>query len=176
MKTLMATFAALLMLVGTLSANEEALDATRSHLSSFLHADYEKMGDSYASKVTLMPGHEFLKTEYGLTTEPGRRKAVEVERETLIRAMTKATEGQPDRPAEKIAGIFESLRFEVVAAPAGDFAATPPDPVGTPDSMLHFKIVEGDVLVKVSPPRGDFILLQLRHIDGAWRVIAEYLD
>jgi hypothetical protein len=83
--------------------------------------------------------------------------------------MTKAAEGRPVRPAAEIATLMESLEFEVLNAPVGDFVA--------PDSKLQFTIKEGDVLVKAAQPKGgDFILLQLREEEGAWRVVAEYLD
>ena len=164
------------MLVGALLANEKAIDASKTHLSTFLRADFKKLEDTYASKVVLMPGHEFLKIEYGLAATPGRKKMTEVERAKLIQAMLKAAEGRPARPADKIAAMMESLRFEVLKTTVGDLATQSSDPVGTPDSKLHFTIKEGDVLVKIAPPKGDFILLQVRQIDGAWRVVAEYLD
>ena len=60
----------------------------------------------------------------------------------------------------------------------GEFSIPAADPVGTPDSKLHFTIQRGDVLVKAAPGKGsgDFILLQLREVDGTWRVVAESLD
>ena len=176
MKTTTITVTALLMLVGALLANDNAVDASKAHLNAFLRADYKKLEDTYASKVVLMPGHEFLKVEYGFTKEPGRKQATEVERAKLIQAMMKAAEGQPARPADKIAAVMESLRFEVMETTLGDFATQSSDPVGTPDSKLHFTIKKGDVLVKAAPPKGDFILLQMRQADGAWRVVGEYLD
>ena len=169
MKTLTITITALLMLAGALLANDQAVDASKPHLDAVLRSDFKKLENTYASKVILMPGHEFLKTEYGLTAEPGRSKATEVERAKLIQAMTKAAEGRPVRPAAEIATLMESLEFEVLNAPVGDFVA--------PDSKLQFTIKEGDVLVKAAQPKGgDFILLQLREEEGAWRVVAEYLD
>lgn len=172
----MITVAALLMFGGALLADDKAVEASKSHLGNFLRADYKKLEDTYAPKVVLMPGHEFLKVEYGLTAEPGRMKAAEVERGKLTQAMSKAGEGRPARPADKIAALMESLTFEVLKTTVGDFAAGASDPVGTPDSKLHFTIKEGDVLVKAAPPKGDFILIQLRQEGGAWRVVAEYLD
>ena len=170
------TVTALLMLVGALLGNDKAVEASKAHLNAFLRADYKKLEDTYASKVVLMPGHEFLKVEYGFTAEPGRKQATEVERAKLIQTMIKATEGRPARPADKIAAMMESLQFEVLKTTPGDFAPQSSDPVGTPNSNLHFTIKEGDVLVKAAPPKGDFILLQMRQIDAAWRVVAEYLD
>ncbi len=78
--------------------------------------------------------------------------------------------------AEKIAAMMESLKFEALKTTLGDFATQSSDPVGTPDSKLHFTIKEGDVLIKAAPPKRDFILLQVRQVEGAWRVVAEYLD
>ena len=45
-----------------------------------------------------------------------------------------------------------------------------------PDGKLHFTVVKGDVVVKVSPPKGDFLLLHLRSTNGKWQVVSEYLD
>ncbi len=68
------------------------------------------------------------------------------------------------------------LRYEPLEIAEGDFAADPADPVKTSDGRLHFAIKKGDVLLNVSPPKGDFVLLQLRKGDGGWQVVSEYLD
>lgn len=172
----MLTVTAFLMIGETLLADDKAIEASKNHVNSFLRADYRKLEETYASKVVLMPGHEFLKMEYGLTAEPGRKKATEVECGKLIQTMMKAGEGRQPRPTDKIDALVESLRFDVLSSTVGDFSTQSSDPVGTPDSKLHFTIKEGDVLVKVAPSRGDFILLQLRQAEGRWRVVAEYLD
>jgi hypothetical protein len=176
MKTIAMTVTALLMLVGALLANDEAVAVSKAHMNAFLQSDYKKLEDTYASKVVLMPGHEFLKVGFGFATEPGRKQAMEVERAKVIQALTKASEGRPTRPADQIAAMMESLRFEVIKTTPGDFVMEASRPVATPDSKLHFTIKEGDVLVKATPPRGGFVLLQLRQADGAWRVVGEYLD
>lgn len=181
MKTLVTTATALLVLASTVLADDKAIESARSHLGNVLKADFKKLEESYAAEVTLMPGHEFLKPEYGLATAQGRSKATPVERKRLIDAMAKAAEGKPGRDPEKAAALMESLKFEALAVKAGDFVVGSSDPVGTPDSKLRFTIKEGDVLVKAAPPKGDFVLFQLRKDAGQWgdekwRVVAEYLD
>ena len=66
--------------------------------------------------------------------------------------------------------------FEILETKPGPFATDPPDPVNTPDGKLHFMIEDGDILFKVGPakPRkGDFLLFQLRPLEGSWKVVAE---
>ena len=72
--------------------------------------------------------------------------------------------------------MLKGLNYEALDAPPGEFAADPADPVDTPDGKLRFDIKQGDVLLKVSPPTGDFLLLQLRKIGNEWKVVAEYVD
>ena len=123
-----------------------------------------------------MPTHEFLKDDYGLVEEGVRAKGAVVDREQLLAVMEKAFEERPERPAEKIDKILASLKYELVEVTAGDFAIQASDSVGGEDGKLHFTIKEGDVLLKVFPPKGDFILLHLRENEGKWKVVSEYLD
>ena len=59
MKATTITFTALLMFIGTLSANDKAVEASKAHLSAVLLADYKKLEDTYNSKVVLMPVSSF---------------------------------------------------------------------------------------------------------------------
>ena len=175
MKSLLAF--SLLLLAPLCHAEDGAIEAAKKHLGYTLKkSDHEKLGKTYAPTVTLMPGHEFLKEEYGLAGEDGRDKGAEVDRAKLIAAIVKASADRPDRPADRIEKKLGRLAFEIIEAKEGDFATDASDPVGTPDGKLHFSIEKGDVLLKASPGGGDFILLHLRKIDGSWMVASEYLD
>jgi len=175
MKTLL-TILSFIAFVQFCSADEQAIATAKSHLSSNLKSDVEELNKSYSPKIMLMPGHEFLKEEYGLAEPGGRATGLEVERGNLLAAMKKAANGRPERRADRIEKLLATLRYQVIEAEAGDFITAPSDPVGTPDGKLHFAIKAGDVLIKVSPPKGDFILLHLRKHDGAWKIVSEYLD
>lgn len=175
MKTVI-TILCFLAFIQFCSADEQAITTAKSHLSSNLKSDVEELNKSYAPKIILMPGHEFLKEEYGLAEAGGRATGQEVERGDLLAAMKKAADSRPERPADRIEKLLATLRYQVVETEAGDFATASSDPVGTPDGKLHFAIKAGDVLLKVSPPKGDFLLLHLRKHNGSWKVVSEYLD
>jgi hypothetical protein len=72
--------------------------------------------------------------------------------------------------------VLETLKYEVLKVKAGKVQVDPTDPVGTPDGKLHFEVKEGDVLLKVSPPKGDFLYLHLRKVNGTWLIVSEYID
>jgi hypothetical protein len=151
-------------------------DAARAHFRAVLELDGETLKETYASNIQLMPGHEFLKDGYGLTEPGGRARGARIERQKLIDVMLR----RPVDPAEAavIEKMLPTLKFEKLAVAAGEFVIVtdPTDPIQFPDGKLHFTIVKGDVLIKIAPPRGDFVLLQMREADGKWQVIAEYLD
>jgi hypothetical protein len=174
MKTLLSL--SLLLLAQLCHADEAAVNTARIHLSSYLKGDHTKLSETYAPKVALMPGHEFLKEEYGLNESGDRAKGAEVERDKLIAAMVKVSADRPARLPERIDEMLETLSYEPIKIEEGDFVTDSSDPVGTPDGKLHFSIKNGDVLLKVSPPKGDYLLLHLREKDGKWRVVSEYLD
>ena len=157
-------------------ADKGAIEVAKTHLDSNLKWNFKKLSETYAPKVTLMPGHEFLKEEYGLAGAGGRDKGGEIDRDKLIAAMKKASADRRERPQERIDKLLKSLTYEVIETKEGDFATEASDPVGTPDGKLHFAIKKGDVLLKVAPPKGDFLLFHLRKKDGAWSVVSEYLD
>lgn len=175
MKTLLSILS-FIAFVQFCSADEKAIATAKSHLSSNLKTDVEKLTKSYAPKIMLMPGHEFLKEEYGLAEPGGRATGLEVERGDLLAAMKKAADDRPERPADRIEKLLETLTYEVIETELGDFVTDSTDPVGTPDGKLHFAIKDGDVLLKVSPPKGDFLLLHLRKFDESWRIVSEYID
>jgi hypothetical protein len=157
-------------------ADEEATKSARTHLDQLFKGRHRELSATYAPKVTLMPGHEFLKKEYGLVEDGARAKGAEVERDKLIAAMEKAAADRPAKPADRVDAFLETMKYEVIEAAEGKVGTAPSDPVGTSDGKLHFEVKKGDVLLKVSPPKGDFLLLHLRQIDGSWRIVSEYLD
>jgi len=158
------------------NSKDDSIAAAKMHLGTFFKGDFKKLESSFAAKIVLMPGHELLKQQYGLAGPGGRKTATTVERAKVIAALTKATQGRPKMSDEQIKTMIQKLKFETLPAKEGDFAAAPADPVDTPDGKLHFTIKKGDVMIKVSPPRGDFLLYQSRKIDGKWKIVAEYLD
>lgn len=176
MKTLLLAIPFFLSTLTCISAGEEATQAAKAHLGFLFSADFERLGETYARDVLLMPGHEFLKPEYGMAEDVGRRLAVKVESRTLIAAMRKKFEGKPKPAPERVNARLSVLKFETLEAAEGEYVIEPADDVATPDGKLHFPMVKGDRLLKVSPPKGDFLLLQLRAIDGKWQVVSEYLD
>jgi hypothetical protein len=153
-----------------------AISTAKIHVAAIVRQDVDALEKTYAAEVGLIPGHEFLKDEYGLTKPGGRARGATVEREKLLAAMKKAVADRPPRPADRVDKMLASLTYTPLDAVPGEFATDPSDPVDTPDGKLRFDIKKGDVLVKVAPPKGDFLLLQLRQIKSAWKVVAEYVD
>lgn len=174
MKTLIP--AILNLLTSPCGADEGAIESAKTHISWVIKGNHKELATSYAPEVMLMPGHEFLKAEYGLVKEGGRATGAQVASDKLIAAMEKAAADRPAPPAERTDALLDSLTYEVIEAAASDAGLAPSDPVGTPDGNLHFQVEAGDVLLKAALPLGDFILLQMRQIDGTWRVLGEYLD
>ena len=182
MKTLIP--AILILLSPLCCADEGAIESAKTHLKGTLKGNYKGLAATYAPKVKLMPGHEFLKEDYGLVGAGARAEGAEVERDKLIAAMENEAAGRPARPAEpvdarhpeRVDGVLETLKYEVLKVKAGKVQVDPTDPVGTPDGKLHFEVKEGDVLLKVSPPKGDFLYLHLRKVNGTWLIVSEYID
>ncbi|WDI42250.1 protein kinase domain-containing protein [Bremerella sp. P1] len=151
-------------------------ETARAHFRAIFEGDEKTLKTTYAANVQLMPGHEFLKDQYGLTEPGSRAKGAQLPRETLIKAFTQ----HPVTPTKKeaIQEMLPLIKFEQLAVAEGDFVivADPADAIDESDKKLHFQIQNRDVLIKVAPPRGDFALLQMRKQDGTWRVVSEYLD
>lgn len=174
MKKIIATMTVLLS--SLCSAQEEAAKIVQTHVDLFLKGKHEGLAATYAPKVTLMPGHECLKAEYGLAEDEARAKGAEVASEKIITAMKKASADRPAKPADKVDALVKSLKYEVLNPAEGNFVIAPSDPVGTPDGKLHFDVKKGDVLLKVLTPKGDFLLFQLRQLSGSWKIVSEYID
>jgi len=155
---------------------ELAIETARAHLVAFIKGDGAKLKETYATKIRLTPGHEFLKDEYGLTKPGARARGATVERDKLIAAIVKAHANRPPLSPEQIDGMLKTLTYTPLKTKEGEFVADSTDPVGTPDGKLRFTIKKGDVLLKIAPPRGDFLLMHLRRQDGEWKVVSEYID
>ena len=153
-----------------------AESSAKGYIKSFFFGDAEALSNTHSAKVYLMPGHEFLKEEYELAKEKDYNTGLEVSKEKLLAVMEKSFPKRKKMPEDKVLEMLNSLSFKVIETTAGDFATDPSDPVGTPDGKLHFQIKEGDALVKVSPPKGDFLLLHFRKEAEKWLVVSEYID
>ena len=166
----------LLLLAQLSHADQGAIEVAKAHISSNLSSDHKKLVETYAQKLTLMSGHEYLKEKYGLAGDGARATGAEVEGSKLIKAMVKSSADKPTLPMEHAKRILDKLKYESIEVHEGDFTTDASDTVKTPDGKLHFMIKKGDVLIKASAPKADFVLLQLRVEEGSWRVVSEYLD
>ena len=157
-------------------AVDAAIVVAKAHLRGLMEGDGEKLANTYADKVVLMPGHEFLKPEYGFGESRNRSVAATVPREKLIQAMKKMNEKRTERSKKKIDEALKLFKISELEMNPKKNATAPSDPVGTPDGRLNFKIKSGDVMLKAGPETGDSFVFQLRDIDGKWKVVAEYID
>lgn len=141
----------------------------KMHLLAILESDLEWLGQTYADSVMLMPGHPLGGGAQPLTIERQR---------LLMQLRAKRGNVDPGFP-EMIDQIMASVKCESLEVQVGDFEITPEATAGTPDGKLHFSIEEGDQIIRVgSKEEGedDFLLFQVRRIEGDWRVIAEYRE
>ena len=174
-----ALLLSILCLIGSFTshaAEDAAVQVAREHLKSLVTANAESLKKSYAPEVVLMPGHEFLKPDYGLANDEERKVAVKVTCDALIAEIVKKAAGRPGPPQEKLDAMLSALRFEALEAKEGDLALEASDEVATPDGKLHFTIRNEDTVLKVVQPKGDFGLLHLRKADDRWVIVSEYLD
>ena len=161
---------------GDPAAVQAATATAKAHLRGLFLADFKTSEDTYAAKVTLMPGHEFLKPKFGLAGPKGRSGAVTVPQAKLLKAMKEASNG-PKLSGKEIDELFKKFTFGAIKEDPKDGGINPADPVATANGKLDFEMKAGDVLLKVGPGSGDdFLLFQLRKIDSKWKVVAEYLD
>ena len=173
MKTLL-TILSFIALAQISNADEQAIATAQSHLNSFLKRDIEELAKSYAPKIMLMAGNEFLEEQYGLAKDGDSAAGLEVERGVHLAIMKKTSDGLYDQPVDQIEELLESLEYQAIETKDGDFSTTSPGRAGRSDGKLHFKIKAGDVLLKVSPKGKDyFLLLHLRKFDGSWKIFSE---
>jgi len=158
-----------------LSPTVEAIETAKIHVRSIiLHinggAPKALKGVKYAPKVQLLPGHELLKDKYQLAPAGARAKGAVVARDKLIPTMAKVqVVRQKQFMIEKMEQLLKTLKYTPMKTKEGAF-------VINADGKLHFTIKKGDILLKIAPPRGGFMLLQMRLQKGNWAVVAEYID
>ena len=141
-----------------------AVGTAKEHVRALLGQDYEKLKETYPTKVFLMPGHEVLKDKYGFAGPEGRVKGKAMTRAKLIRAMKKANKDRSPPPGPVIDKGLKKVTFKSLKVKPGDYVMEPPQPVETLDGKLHFSIEGGDELIKVAEKNGNVILFQLRQI------------
>ena len=173
---LITTFLSMFILTISSYAEDSGLEHCKKHLLAILSFDLEDLNTTYAENVNLMPGHEFTKPEHKLGDEDSRKTGLTVTRDKLLQAMKADIGDRESRPKDAVKKKLSALEYVILSNKAGKFAAVPSDPVGTADGKLHFELKKGDLLYKIKPPRGDFLLLHLRKIESKWVVISEYLD
>jgi hypothetical protein len=155
-----------------------AIETAKIHVRSIiLHinggAPKALKGVKYAPKVQLLPGHELLKDKFQLAPAGARAKGAVVAREKLLTVLAKVhVVEQKKFVLEKLEQMLKTLKYTPMKTKEGKIVADPTDPVG----KLHFTLKKGDILLKTSPPKGDFMLLQMRLQKGNWAVVAEYID
>jgi len=152
-----------------------AIETAKIHVRSIiLHinggAPKALNGVKYAPKVQLLPGHELLKDKHHLAPAGARAKGAVVARDKLMAAMAKVqVVKQKQFVIEKMEQMLKTLKYTPMKTKEGAF-------VVNADGKRHFTIKRGDILLKVSPPKGDSLLLQLRLQKGNWVVVAEHID
>lgn len=156
---------------------DEAEEFIKSHVGNLMSKDLSEVSNSYASNVQLMAGHEFLKPKFKLGTDDVRSTGARVDRKRLLDALKAVFATSRAKDPELVKKMVSGLNVTIIETEAGDFSVAPSDPATTKSGQLNFSIVPRDVLLKVSvSDHPDFMLFQVRRIDGTLRVVAEYLD
>ena len=128
----------------------------------------DTLESSLAEEIILLPGHEYLKKEYGINPSGDRGKQMKVSREKLIDLHQTAWKALPDAKKRKIADMLEKSVYTFVVA-SGELTDA--------GGRLKLPTRSGDVVMKVQPkPTGDFLLYVLRRLDGQWKVVMDYTD
>ena len=153
-----------------LSPTVAAIETAKIHVRSIiLHINGgAPKGVKYAPKVQLLPGHELVKDKFQLAPAGARAKGAVAARDKLIPAMAKVQVVR-QKQLEKMEQLLKTLKYTPMKTKEWAF-------VINADGKLHFTIKKGDILLKISPPRGNFMLLQMRLQKGNWAVVAEYID
>ena len=156
---------------------EDATKFIKSHIGNLMSRDLSEVSNSYASNVQLMAGHEFLKPKFKLGADDARSTGARVDRKRLLAALKAVFATSRAKDPEKVKKMVSGLNVAIIETEAGSFSVAPSDPVSTKSGQLNFSIVPRDVLLKVSvSDHPDFMLFQVRRIDGTLRVVAESLD
>jgi hypothetical protein len=172
-----------LSLVGaTLFAQEQAPTADykslgRRFVMAKLDADRESLDNALAPEVLLLPGHEYLKAEYGLRPDGNRRTAISVKRDKLIDLDMKVYTTFPADKKAKARELLAKSEYKFVIAERDGMTLNPHNPDDQENASLSLPTKKGDVVMIVLPkPKGDYLLYVLRRIDGVWKIVMDYTD
>jgi len=164
-KTLLL-FLSLMYFTNNSIANEDAVKVAKVHFNNYFKRDFKNLSKTYAQNVLLMPGHDYLKFQYGLQKKKNGGKHENITCDELVAVMVKFSDNRPVQPIGVIKEYIKNLTYKVIATDDGDVS----DLALAPKGSLCFTMLKDDVLVKVSPPNGaDFKLVLLREINKKWR-------
>lgn len=128
----------------------------------------DTLESSLAEEIILLPGHEYLKKDYGINPSGDRSKQMKVSREKLIDLDQTGWEALPDSKKQKIPDMLQKSVYTFVVA-SGELAEA--------GGRMKLPTRSGDVVMKVQPkPTGDFLLYVLQRLDGQWKVVMDYTD
>ena len=153
-----------------------ATEFVKMHVRYLASNRFLQLKETYAARVKLLPGHQFLQAEYSFVDASRINEGQTVDRGKLMLTIQDEWGSLSETPDEQVDEFLEACTFAVVDAAPGDHAETPSDPVQTKDGKLHFAMEKGDKLVRVETDDDERVFFQCRKIDGGWRVVAEYID
>ena len=152
---------------------DEAEEFIKSHVANLMSKNASELSNSYASKVQLMPGHEFLKPKYPIGANDADGTGAQVDRKRLLEVFPAVLSKSRLQPIKQVL----NMNVVVVETKANHYWVSPSDSALPQDGQLEFSLVSGDVLLKASRSgHSDSAWFQVRRIDGTLRVVAEYLD
>jgi hypothetical protein len=122
---------------------------------------------SLAEEIILLPGHEYLKKDYGINPSGDRDKQMKVSRGKLIDLDQTVWKALPD--AKKIPDMLDKsvYTFVVASGESTEFGG-----------QMKLPTLPGDVVMKVKPEQRDdnFMLYVLRRLNAEWKVVMDYTD
>ena len=140
-------------------------------------ADRESLVNAFAPEVLLLPGHEYLKAEYGLNPSGDRRKSISVKRDLLVDLDVKVYTRFPADKKAKIRELLAKAEYKFVIAGRDGMKLNPHKPDDGGNASLSLPTRQGDVVMIVLPkPKGDYLLYVMRRIDDAWKIVMDYTD
>ena len=153
---------------------EEPLDdkVFEKVMKDFLKAKFKGEAEAfYMDEVILIPGHEYLKRQYGLSEDGDRSKALTVSSEKLVKL---DKENSKEIPEEKLEGLFAKMAVtNTKIGEDGDY------PLRGEDGGRGAKVAckAGDVVVIAGfEGTNDILALLLRKSGDAWKVAGEMID
>jgi hypothetical protein len=133
--------------------------------SALAKGDPAAMKDFYAKEVTLLPGSELLKEEWGIRGAGDRNKALLVSRDELIAAYQRMID---KAGRDKWAAVFGKVPAEKVEVTIAVTKA----------QGAALKTIAGDIVLKVQATKKDDSLFYVLRpsATGGWQVVAELAD